>query len=311
MLQVVTANIGGHRNYRELAIDPISVAKELKANLQLDFQRPTILALQEVIKIAFEPGKIWDIGEELAKELGEGYQAFFAPKINSASYPHITAWEKASYAGAIYAAEGNGIVTNLPLQQWPWPIPAANFPGHGVKSPIIVNIGTPHLYSTGNRDTEPRNLIIASLLADSKPIYCISTHLSTIKGEDRHNPEAALSQEAAQKRSLEVQHILGILQELREAERNYGHSAAPVILAGDFNVNMEREEMKLLQSQFSNLALSNPNGAYTHVKHKTEIDHILLNDPLAVLSKPKNVYLLDKLPSSNFLDHLPKVVLFD
>jgi endonuclease/exonuclease/phosphatase family metal-dependent hydrolase len=310
MLQVVTVNVGGHRNQRDNPIEPQQVAREIKANLSLDYSRPTILALQEIIQLAYPQQEILDIGDILAQELGQDYRAYFAPKMNSLAYAHRNAWEKSSYAGAAYAAEGNSILTNLPLTDWPWPMPAANFPAHGQKSPIITPLGFPRLYSTGNRDTEPRNLIIAPLLYQDKPLYFMACHLSTLKGEDRQDPNHPISRKAGEYRLSEIRHILHLLEELRSAESFYGKAHAPVILAGDFNVDTEREEMQHLQSQFMNLKIKSESPVATHAKHGIEIDHILINDPNQQLGNVSELYILEKLTVPEVLDHFPKIAVF-
>lgn len=309
MLQVVTANIGGHRNYRDESIVVEDIARQMKNNLPLDYTVPTVIALQEVIQIAYEDD-VSDIGTSFARILGEDYRAYFAQKISSETHPHATGWGKPSYAGMHFVAEGNGIVTNIPLADWPWRSPDVGFPGYENKTPIVTHLGLPCLYSTGNRNTEPRNLIVAPLATEWGVVYFMVTHLSTLKGEDRFDPHHPISIEAGARRLIEIQHVIQVLDELRTAEKLYAKPHRPVILAGDFNVDIDREEMLHLQTRFSNLNQTGEKPTYTYRKHEIEIDHILVNDPRQFMGSVQNVYVIDDLAVPDLLDHFPKVASF-
>ena len=99
-----------------------------------------------------------------------------------------TLWDRPAYRKMSAAAEGNAIVTNLPTEDWSW----GSYPDYdecAVSSAWArhTTISRASLYSTGNRDTQPRNLMVASLNYRGVPFYFLNTHLGVLLGEDRRD----------------------------------------------------------------------------------------------------------------------------
>lgn len=299
MLQVITANIGGHRNLRTDAINPQQTAQQIRQNLTFDPTQPSLIALQEVVQIRFADGHLHDLGEWVARELGADYRAYFAPKTSTANHPNVCVWDIPSYDGAEFVSEGNAILTNLPISQWAW----------GASVPFSVSIGRPRFYSTGNRDTEPRNLIALPVQTAYGTVYFMGTHLSTLRGEDRQDTSQSIAQEAQSMRLMEIEHILALLNELRQAEITAGIEPSPCILAGDFNSNASRPEIQRLLAQFTQYQPETPH--YTHINHQIDIDHIFVSDPLHKLPPVQDVRVITEHAIPDISDHFLKIAIFN
>lgn len=298
MLQVMTANIGGHRNLRTTRLDPTQAAQNIRQNFDIDTTQPTLIALQEAVQIRFEDGRLHDISALLADELGADYRAYYAPKTSNITHPNVCVWDIASYEGATEVSEGNAIVTNLPLGQWAW----------GASVPLSVSIGQPRFYSTGNRDSEPRNVIAIPAQTPYGTVYFMATHLTTLRGEDRHDTSHPITQEAQRMRMLEIDHILRLMREIRQSEQTANIAPRPFILAGDFNSNEKRLEFLMLQDEFKHYQPAQPH--YTHINHQIDIDHILISDPQAIMPPPQSVAVQTEPTLPDVSDHLLKIAIF-
>jgi endonuclease/exonuclease/phosphatase family metal-dependent hydrolase len=287
-LQVVTTNIGGNRHSRETPLDPPRVAREVRELLALDTTQPTIIAVQEATRIWFQVDQPLDSATLLAMELGHDFRAYFVPEIDSHTHPHRRAWNNTTYADAVRASEGNAIVTNLPLCPWPWSSAEANRPGHGRLDPLYTSISRATLYSTGDRNTQPRGMMVASLASPFGPVFAMATHLTTMSiDEDRLVPGEDRLSEAVQDRLTQIEQILRVVSELRAAEQHRGMSPRPIILAGDFNAQPASQELLRLETVFDRVVPMMPDGArWTHIKHKVEIDHIFIADPSGCFPTP-------------------------
>lgn len=300
MLQVITANIGGHRNLATSRLNPTRIAHEICQNLMIDPNLPTLISFQEAVQISFDGDPtVQDISALVAKELGADYRSYYAPKTSTITHPDVCIWDVACYQGATFITEGNAIVTNQPLAQWAW----------GASVPMAVSIGQPRLYSTGNRDTEPRNIIAVPLETQAYgTVYFIGTHLSTLRGEDRKDQTHPTTERATRLRMMETAHILGVLREIRQSEQEAGIAPRPCILAGDFNANEHRPEVEQLLTEFAHHQPETPH--YTHINHQIDIDHIFISDPQGIIPAPKSVIVQTERPFPDGSDHLLKIALF-
>lgn len=313
MLQVVTFNIGGARGMRPAPHDHDKLAQDTITTLKqvINPEQPTIIALQET-GLAFVNGATKNVGRKMAELLGKGYIDTFASEINMRDHPHPNLWDRPAYRGMMHASEGNAIVTNLKPKNWSWGtyesvISQKMFSSWSRHTPI--NRAT--LYSTGNRDTQPRNLMVASLLYDDLPFYLMNTHLGVLIGEDRHDPTYERSRTASQIRMEQVREILYVIDELKTADEQNEVSERPIILAGDFNAQPDTPEMEMLQQHFQLLTPENPiSEQWTHQSHRILIDHVLLHDPrqeFEVIS----CHIQTNLPFDDLTDHRPTVAIFE
>lgn len=313
MLQVVSFNIGGARRMRpaphshdKLAADVCSVLQQIIKPAQ-----PTLIALQET-GLAVVDGDRKDVGQKIARGLGAAYRNAFAAEVTMRRHPHPKLWNRPVYQGMTQAAEGNAILTNLPPAAWPQGSYQAE------SSPAMSSLWARHttisratLYSSGNRDTQPRSLIVASLNYRGIPFYFLNTHLGVLTDEDRHDLTNARSQAASQMRQAQVSEILHVIEELKQADQAKGKPERAVLLAGDLNASPDTPEMKMLQGYFRLLMPANGRGErWTHQKHRILIDHLLLHDPagqFAVIS----CHIQSRLPFNDLSDHCPIIGILD
>lgn len=313
MLQVVTFNIGGARgmrpaphNYDKLAEDTVTTLQQV-----INPTQPTIIALQES-GLAFVDGASKNVGRKMAELLGKDYLDAFVPEVNMRDHPHPNLWDRPAYRGMMHAAEGNAIVTNLKPSDWSWGT------YESVVSQKVFSSWTRHtsisratLYSTGNRDTQPRNLMVASLLYNDSPIYFLNTHLGVLIGEDRHDPDYERSRSASQMRMAQVREILHVIDELKTSDETNEASERAIILTGDFNATLDSPEMEMLQQDFRLLVPENrASEQWTHQSHRILIDHILLHDP-ADSFEVVSCHIQNSLSFDDLTDHRPAVAIFD
>ncbi len=312
MLQVVSFNIGGARKMRpaphshdKLAADVCSALRQIIKPAQ-----PTLIALQET-GLAVVDGEEKDVGQKIARGLGAAYRNAFAAEVTMRRHPHPKLWDRPVYQGITQAAEGNAILTNLPPENWP----QGSYQAQGSPPSSLwarhTTISRATLYSSGNRDTQPRSLMAASLNYRGIPFYFLNTHLGVLTNEDRHDLTSARSQAASQMRQAQVSEILHVMEELKQTDQAKGKPERAVLLAGDLNARPGAPEMKMLQGYFRLLMPANDRGdRWTHQKHRILIDHLLLHDPagrFAVVS----CHIQSRLPFNDLSDHRPIIGILD
>ncbi len=210
--------------------------------------------------------------------------------------------------------QGNAVITNKSLAQWPWDLPPAGCPGCNKLAPISTQISRATLYSTGNRDTEPRNLIVVPLsLGQGISLYFMATHLTTLN-EEKRDDKRTPTQRASGVRLAQVGEILRIVDELRTAEQNK-EPKTPIILAGDFNARPGSPELDALEQTF---VRPNPRWCdgsdyqgevWIHLKHRIHVDHVFYDDPNGLLS-PIDCFVLGLSQVEEVTDHFPVVAKF-
>lgn len=312
MLQVVSFNIGGARGMRpaphdheKLAQDAISTLKQI-----INPRQPTVIALQES-GAAIVAGLQHNVGRSMALHLGEDYEDAFAAEVTMCDHPHPNLWDRPAFRRMTQAAEGNAIVTNLPSVDWSWgSYPSQDHCGMAGAWARHTTISRASLYSSGNRDTQPRNLMVASLQYRGIPLYFLNTHLGVLIGEDRRDPSFERSRTASQMRQEQARQILHVVEELKRADQTNEEPERAILLAGDFNAQPGTPEMEMLQRHFRLLAPENePEELWTHHSHRILVDHILLHDPLDQF-EAISCHIQSKIPFDDLTDHRPMVGIF-
>ena len=312
MLQVVTFNIGGARGMRPAPHDHEKLAEDALCTLKqvINPAQPTVIALQES-GLAMVGGSLKNVGRRMAQLLGENFVDAFAAEVTMCDHPHPNLWDRPAFRQMTHAAEGNAIVTNLPVAEWSW----GSFPDYNHCT--MADSWTRHttisratLYSSGTRDTQPRNLLVASLEYRGIPLYVLNTHLGVLIGEDRHDPTYERSRTASQTRQAQVREILYVIEELKSADRVNEEPERAILLAGDFNAQPETPELEMLQRRFRLLSPENERRElWTHQAHGILIDHILLHDP-AEQFEVISCHIQSKIPFNDLTDHRPTVGIF-
>jgi len=320
-LTVMTANLAGARRQKQGRLDPKQTAFDFIHLMKDCSESPIREHLIDSIIIAIqETYVVWTgfagLPGNTARTLAEnfGLQDFFAPYLDSDSQPHKNKWERKAFEGFRKLQQGNAIVTNLRLGKWPWM-------QTNVKSPMNIPISHPMLFSTGNRDTEPRHVVFIPLIIGNRLIYFMAIHLTTLSGEDRHDPANERSKIASITRLEQIGNIHRLLYELRNAEKTAQMPHAPVILAGDFNATPESPEIINLSfgdidrfKRVQTLWHCSPQDAslevlYTHIGHKTCVDHIFYSDPDDTL-KVQSGIIFNEPGTENITDHYPVIAKF-
>lgn len=312
MLQVVTFNIGGARGMRpaphdheKLAVDAICTLKQV-----INPAQPTVIALQET-GLAMVNGSQKNAARKMARLLGEDYLDAFAAEVTMCDHPHPNLWDRPAYRQMTHAAEGNAIITNLATEDWSWgSYPSYHSCGMAGAWTRSTSISRATLYSSGSRDTQPRNLMVASLNYGGIPFYFLNTHLGVLIGEDRRDATYERSRTASQMRQAQVKEILHVVEELKRADESNERPERAILLAGDFNAQPGTPEMEMLQRDFRLLAPENDaRQQWTHHAHRILIDHILLHDP-ADQFEVISCHIQNQIPFDDLTDHRPTVGIF-
>ena len=201
--------------------------------------------------------------------------------------------------------------TNLPLEDWSW----GSFPEYDdcVLSEAWARhtaISRATLYSSGNRDTQPRNLMVASLITAASPFISSIPIWACLSAKDRVDLNYERSRTASQLRQAQVSEILYVIDELKRADCENESPERPIVLAGDFNAQPNAPEMEMLQRHFRLLTPENKSGElWTHQQHRVLIDHVLLHDP-AEQFEVISCHIQSAIPFDDLTDHRPTVGIF-
>jgi len=321
---VMTLNAGGGRRARQCKLVPSQLARDIARVLRNVGIVPDIIAVQEAHRV--HPRRS-ETSAELAERLTSQHRAFFAPYLDSESHSHPNKWQEPAFRGYQRVEQGNAIISRFDLTDWPWRRSARRHPGSGKPRETCTQISRASLYSTGNRDTEPRNLLVAPIQIgdpagdESLVVYFMATHLTTLTEERDPGATVQRRREASQIRSAQTKEILRVVNELRKAEAESGLAGqrAPIILAGDFNAVELSPEIQNLKPPFTiaSPVWSGPSSTpvYTHRGHKIHVDYVFCNDPRGLLTLTDCFVLAQSditLPGQQepVTDHLPVVAKF-
>jgi len=312
MLQVVSFNIGGARSMRPAPHDHDKLAQDSYRTLRrvINPRQPSLIALQEA-GIATYKRSLKNVSRRMARRLGRDFVDAFAAEVSMRTHPHPNLWDRPAYHNMSAAAEGNAIVTNLAREPWPWGSYSAEDADTDSSAwARHTSISRASLYSSGTRDTQPRNLMVASLNYRGIPLYFMNTHLGVLIGEDRQDPSYERSRTASHMRQRQVNEILYVMEELKWADRVNECPQRAILLAGDFNAQPAAPEMEQLQQHFRLLQPENDSkDMWTHQQHRVLIDHILLHDPLQQF-EVISCHIQTELPYDDLTDHRPVVGIF-
>lgn len=310
---VMTINVGGAQHAKR-GLNPKQIAADLYQGISKVIS-PDIIAVQESHYVQQKEGPFLETSKELARDLGNSYCSYFFPYLDSSIHSHHRKWGRPAFKGFSRVKQGNAIITNKNIAQWPWDLPPKGYPGHKKCAPISTQISKATLYSRGNRDTEPRSLVVVPLWLGCGSLYFMATHLVTLKGEDRHDSRTLQSKRASDVRLAQVKEILRVVDELREAERKRGEvNPLPIILAGDFNAKPGSAELDALEQTFVRPSPhwydGSPELVWTHAGHKIHVDHIFYDDPAGLLTL-LDCFVLPPGQVGKATDHLPVVARFN
>jgi len=278
-LRLMTYNIGGVKNPDYSFTNVLHIIRSLS---------PDFLCVQEITEKRIAAENVDSHIEKIAKALGDGINSFFGPTISFPAQFHpgkklfvdflfqdIQEWVQgnAFFSRKNFTQLGNPFVTGKPR----------NLP---VFSPVVYQ---------GNRNTDPRNVIISRIDVPTFAPYVLGTHLTTLVGEHGENEEVASSTKAiAQKmRADQCGKIIQMIQQHVLQENKMA------ILLGDFNAPPDEPCItKTLQAEGQFVRLQPYNQSENHV-----VDHIFIFPGNNCIEY--NCMIVDDEKALNASDHFP------
>ena len=237
--------------------------------------KPDIILLQECIGFkdrSASSSDRWQSGNAILREIFSGYSCFFFPAVTSHNHPHPGKWKRYTEGGSV----SNFVPAHVDIQQgygicvrsgvssrrlWlPCPDPQNAPPDADRVGPDCVSCFEPINITTGlylgNRDTEPRMVIMGRAMLESngnqRYLNYLNIHLSTLSGEREGNVRLDRSASAARIRQIEL--ILdNVVSAYQEATRyripeSIKHGERDIwIIGGDFNTTPDSAEIALIR----------------------------------------------------------------
>ncbi len=305
-IKVATANIAGAA--REETADPCKYKM-----LGSIFSGVDIIGLQEVLKVVRPDGSVCrDDVKELQNSGLSGYESFFFPHLDSRQHSHPLKWEgdgttksafRSYYDQGCHIQQGAAILVKPPhciYDFW------RDRPGSAIGQIIPWYCDAPTFYQ-GNRDTEPRSLLLARIRLKNKFVLFCCTQLTTLKEESQKVSGKAPrvpTPNAIAIRTNQINWIVRYIGNYQAARQE----KEPIILVGDFNAKPTAQE---LQPLVSNLDLERvfPEGdPATHRGYEIPIDLIFATK--ATLSGSARITDLEDWetsPGGRISDHHPVI----
>jgi endonuclease/exonuclease/phosphatase family metal-dependent hydrolase len=302
-ITVATVNIAGGMRAGEANPDKF---KLLAASLAE--YTPDIIGLQEVIRV---PEAEHDDLKRIKNELGGDWYSFFSPHLDSYIDSHPRKWTSSIfeeyYLSGQRIYQGTGIlIKNEKISENESPIAIVNL-WDSKRSGEAENVGKimpyPNTVYCGNRDTEPRSLMMVRVKIQGKYLLFCCTQLSTLTEEDNEIKKAEDTIKVRKPTFNSVRRrekqVRWIVEYLKSYQDELG-VVEPIILVGDFNCEPSSRELKSFQEidlvhahqglpdNWVNLKgwMKAPNPPFTHrVRVHFKEDRRILIDHIYVSSK--------------------------
>lgn len=307
-LKIATANIAG--GARQEAADPnkFEALSELLCNGDVD-----ITGVQEVVKVYDSYGRV--IRDDIEKLTGStGCKGFFFCILDSTIYSHPGKWGspifKPYFDKGCRILQGAAIVLREDHS-------FADFFGNGRPGgcPVVSQVipwyakeEGPVFYQ-GNRNTEPRSLLLARIKIKELHVLFGATQLSTLTGERSSPPEEAMRKKAVQLRKEQLEWICRYMDSCRQAAQAFpGADSDATFLVGDFNAEEDELDAHLDRWDVKRIPVSD-GAAATHRKHGVIIDHICAS--MEGKAKIMDLGRLEKDKGKRISDHNPVFAEFE
>jgi len=289
--------------------------------------QPDIILLQEVIRFGQKNNNHNDEQVNELFDTPDGYYYQVSISIDTLQNCYPPLWDKIRKAGewdkTTYLGHGLGILWRKELLHSSiWAITKDQLVSGPELEKETVRFET-GLFS-GNRDTEPRMAVVAHFNQNSKDIFIVNFHLTTLKGEREGFPEK--DQDGSQIRQKQIDIILnGIVSRLNtdrhQHTKRLNKKPKPGLwlLGGDLNSTIQSAEaLKLNQRNFSRLCSDLPTKRPTKKINgdkgaKIKVDYLFAG-PLYYACQPNEVSQSNKtyqvLYNLDISDHYPIVAHF-
>ena len=281
----MTYNIGGgRRDFGTLLDSILDIVRQT---------RPDVLALQEAISWLDAENHWHSSVAFLADVLGNDYQSYFGATVSLKQHFHSG---KSNFIQAISDdlqdwQFGNALLTRSGFAR-------IGDPGRN-GNPYNLPLFRPAQY-LGNRDTDPRHVILTRLPGETIAPVILATHLTTLIGE-RGAPEEIIPGKPEQARSMRTQQIKNLLDVLAPSILQPNEV---IFFMGDLNATPTEECMEILrQAGFYRLVPNNE--VPSHEDLDGPVDHILMYPASRLVDY--RCWIIDTPLAQQASDHLPVV----
>lgn len=307
-ITVASANLAGAARAEKAHPDKLKLL-----GTELAKAEPDLLGLQEVMRVYDPAGRL--VRDDIATLQHAGglsaYRTYYFPHLDSTQQSHYRKWLDVLpeyYAQGYQIQQGSAVL--LHRQHPVYDMLLDDRPGF-ITGQLIP--WTSAFYA-GNRDTEPRSLLLTRVhLKDQRFVLFACTHLTALKEEDIEGGRAP-TERAKLIRRRQIAWIVEYIQSYQAerkktcAERGQPYEEEPLILLGDFNA--QPEELK--DSQLSECGLREVKPAegpsYTHRKHAIRIDLIYASRSItSANARVINLGALETVKDRRISDHHPVI----
>lgn len=288
-LKLMTYNIGGGRkNLGSQFSDILEIIKK---------EGPDVLAIQEAAKWEYLDNNEIDQIKSIAENgIKSGYY-FFGPTLTMQENFHI---RKELFIHGVFNDWENWQQGNALFSRWPF-----TRLGNSKKTGSPLNIPLYKVLYSGNRETDPRYIILSQIDMGFAKVFTLVTHLTTLYGERGNKKIPKKSEEAQMIRWEQCERILDLVREY-VLEKN-----EPAFLMGDFNaVHNEPAILNTLEKKGGFVRLLPNNNIGTHLKVETPVDHIFIFPGKYHIKYNCRIYD-DKFSASDHNPVVAEVVMFD
>ena len=272
-----------------------------------------LIGLQEVVKVT-DPSNdqvIWDDTTMLKNypQLSD-YRTFFFPHLDSRLHIHAKNWSNKVFQK--YDHDGYHIQQGTAIL-------SANkhrcrhlfrddLAGYGSAQVLPWYITHPTCYK-GDRNTEPRSLLMQRFQIDNRSIVFCCSQLTTLTEENPSDGNRQPTRSAVAIRRRQIQWIVDYLSDYKDERKNLSNIDDRVIFVGDFNAKPTADELRPLTTLgLIQVPYAQDGIQYTHRDHRIIIDMIFA--PNRIHAQTANIIDLDTYDASEMgriSDHNPVV----
>ena len=254
-LKLMTYNIGGGR--KNLGSQFPNILKIIKE------EAPDILAIQEAVKWKSLNDDQFDQVKGIAESGIKSKFCYFGPTLKMQENFHI---KKELFIHAVFNDCENLEQGNALFSRWPFTrLGDSNEAGSPQNIPLYKV-----LYG-GNRETDPRYIILSQINMGFAKAFLMTTHLTTLYGERGSKQIPKKSEDAQMMRWEQCERILDLIREY-VLEKN-----ELAFLMGDFNATYSEPAISTsLEKKGGFVRLLPNNNIGTHLKLEAPVDHILV-----------------------------------
>jgi len=283
----------------------------------------SLIGVQEIIRV-IDPATGDVIRDDLATLTSalepSGYRHFFFPHLDSLRQSHSGKWSSEIfgdyYKDGLQILQGTAVLVSQAhpcgdLLQDPKDDQLEH--GCGQILPWYDHAEGPTFYR-GNRDTEPRALVMTRVRIGSRFVVFCCTHLTTLKEEDVEvrtekgvEVKRISTKGARDVRELQARWIADHLQRHQRVREESSKLEDVLIVVGDFNAERGTDELEPLKKLGLEPVPAEGEVDFTHREHLIEIDLVFAPKAIKKSAEIVNLSELDDWPGQRISDHHPVI----